>query len=289
MGITFGCFRSILKTEQNSRATRWLTTGFPISLLTISLCLAGCSISSDVQQQLNTKVSLAGSRASVDGSVTTSAAGLASKMDFDQFGASDSNLTLGARVQLDHGPLRFIIDRVESSNSGTDFYDGFFGGANLPPDQYRLETELASTRLLMAFPLLSPSPEKSLPLDLRLLAGFNLAEIRVALQSIATPTTFSELDELAPIPVIGFESNLSIATAWNLEGTFTILPLSEITEYDAQCVDNSLRLLWSPSSQWEAFIGARNHSLELDGLQAGNPTEIDLQLKLIEIGISHRF
>ena len=273
-----------LKPPLISRVCAWLL----LPLFSLPL-FSGCSISTEVQQELRVKSSFSAARAASRGSIVTESSGLASTVDLDQFGASDSSLTIAARVELDHGPLSFFIDQVGTSSDGQGSFEGALGGADLPADEYGLETDLVTSRIMIAFPLPNFDPESSRPLDLRILAGLNLTELRVALHSIASPTTFSEIDELAPAPILGVHANYTINPDWNVDAIFTVLPLSEITDYDAKCLDSLVRIGWAPSLDWEVFVGARNHSVELVGEQAGRPTEIDLQLELVEIGVSYNF
>ncbi|MEC9477462.1 MAG: hypothetical protein VX764_10530 [Planctomycetota bacterium] len=282
--------RSSLKTtrDQYHRGARQIGFWLVLPLICI-LTASGCSISSQIQQQLKIKTSLSGARIAPVGSVVTESAGASSTLDLDSFGASDSSLRLAASATIEHGPLRFFIDHIGTSNIGNGTYEGPLGGADLPLDSYRLETDLSTSRVLMEFPVPGIESDAESPLDLRIVAGLNLTELRVALQSIATPTTFSEIDELAPAPIVGVHANYAISPSWNLDAIFTLLPLSEITDYDAECVDNLIRIGWSPSADWNLFLGARNHSVELIGEQAGRPTEIDLELDLVEIGVSYSF
>lgn len=267
------------------QSSLWLT----ISLLSLMALVAGCSISSKFHQELDVKGFISAARATPEGSIVTELAGVPSKVDMESFGATDTALTLAARVEIDHGPLRFLVDRVGISSDGVGTFEGALGGASLPADAYMMATSLHSSRLLMAFPLPKLDTGDSLPLDLRLLAGMNLTELRLELRSIADPTTFSEINEVAPTPVLGLDANLPISPSWRVDATFTFLPLSNVTGFDTECMDSQIRVGWTPLPDWEMFLGARNHSIELVGEQAGRPTEIDMQLELLEIGISHSF
>jgi len=273
------------KLQATGRTSGWLA----LPLLSIVTILAGCSISSKFHQELDVKGFISAARAAPEGSITTELDGVPSEVDLDKFGAADSSLTLSARVEIDHGPLRFLFDRVGISNKGGGTFEGALGGATLPLDAYALETDLISSRLMMAFPLPGPEATDSLPLDLRLLAGLNLTELRLELRSLTTPSTFSEIDEVVPTPILGLAANLPISPAWNIDAAFTFLPLSEVTDYETECIDGQIRISWTPTQDWELFLGARNHSVKVIGEQAGRPTEIDLQLELLEIGISYSF
>ncbi|MEE2889050.1 MAG: hypothetical protein VX404_01230 [Planctomycetota bacterium] len=264
----------------------WLT----LSLLSLMALVAGCSISSKFHQELDVKGFISAARATPEGSIVTEDdLGDLYTVNLDSFGATDTALTLAARVEIDHGPLRFLVDRVGISSDGVGTFEGALGGADLPDGPYAMATSLHSSRLLMAFPLPKLDTGDSLPLDLRLLAGMNLTELRLELRSIADPATFSEIDEVAPTPVLGLDANLPISPSWRIDATFTFLPLSNVTGFDTECMDSQIRVGWTPLPDWEMFLGARNHSIELVGEQAGRPTEIDMQLELLEIGISHSF
>ena len=267
------------------QSSLWLT----LSLLSLMALVAGCSISSKFHQELDVKGFISAARATPEGSIVTELAGVPSKVDLESFGATDTALTLAARVEIDHGPLRFLVDRVGLSSDGVGTFEGALGGANLPDGPYTMATSLHSSRLLMAFPLPKLDTGDSLPLDLRLLAGMNLTELRLELRSIADPATFSEINEVAPTPVLGLDANLPISPSWRIDATFTFLPISKVAGFEAECMDSQIRVGWTPLPDWEMFLGARNHSIELVGEQAGRPTDIDMQLELLEIGISHSF
>ena len=104
------------------------------------------------------------------------------------------------------------------------------------------------------------------------------------LDAVPTRLEADEIIELVPTPILGLAANLPISPAWNIDAAFTFFPLSEVTDYETECIDGQIRIGWTPTQDWELFLGARNHSVKVIGEQAGRPTEIDLQLELLEIG-----
>jgi hypothetical protein len=142
----------------------------------------------------------------------------------------------------------------------------------------------------MAFPLTAAARGEEGILDTRLLAGLDMTAIRINLISTSLdPADFAEFDELAPAPVLGLQSKLEIAPSWNLEGILTVLPLSEITGYDAKCIDGSIRLEWQADPQWNIFAGVRDHSIQLSRTADGRLIDLDLALELVEFGVIFRF
>jgi len=141
----------------------------------------------------------------------------------------------------------------------------------------------------MAFPLTAAARGEEGILDTRLLAGLDMTAIRINMVSTSDPAVFAEFDELAPAPVLGLQSKLEIAPSWNLEGILTVLPLSEITGYDAKCIDGSIRLEWEADPQWNIFAGVRDHSIQLSRTADGRLIDLDLALELVEFGVIFRF
>jgi hypothetical protein len=267
--------------------------GTPGWALFTSLLLAfvpsGCSISSQFQQNLNVQAHLSAARTAPSGSMTTDSGGSVTALNLDDIGLSESALSVGIRIHLDHGPLRFLIDRIGTSSSSVGFFSGAFGGADLPGDNYGSEVDIVDYRILMAFPITAAARGEGGILDTRLLAGLDMTAIRINMISTSDPTVFAEFDELAPAPVLGLQSKLEIAPSWNLEGILTVLPLSEITGYDAKCIDGSIRLEWEADPQWNIFAGVRDHSIQLSRTADGRLIDLDLALELVEFGVIFRF
>ncbi|MDE0960693.1 MAG: hypothetical protein OSB09_07925 [Planctomycetota bacterium] len=252
-------------------------------------CSCGCSISEKFQQQLEVTATVSAARTAPEGTMTTGSGSTASQVDLDDQDLSESTLTLGTRIQIDHGPLRFLIDSIGASSDAVGFFSGSIAGADLPADNYRSEMELGSSRLLMAFPLSAAARGEDGILDARLLAGLDLSTIRIHFNSTTDPTVFAEFDELAPAPVLGIQSTVRIAPTWDLEGLFTFLPLAQITDYDAQCIDGSIRIGWDPDPDWNIFAGVRSHSIELSRVADGRPIDLDFSIEVIELGVEYQF
>ena len=104
------------------------------TLLLLAFAPSGCSISSQFQQNLNVQAHLSAARTAPVGSMTTDSGNKVTALNLDDIGLSESSLSVGIRIQLDHGPLRFLIDRIETSSSSVGFFEGEFGGADLPGD-----------------------------------------------------------------------------------------------------------------------------------------------------------
>lgn len=267
------------------------TTGWTLfTLLLLAIASSGCSISSQFQQKLKVQAHLSAARTAPVGSMTTDSGNKVTALNLDDIGLSESALSVGIRIQLDHGPLRFLIDRIETSSSSVGFFSGAFGGADLPGDNYGAEVDIVDYRILMAFPLTAAARGEEGILDTRLLAGLDMTAIRINLISTSLdPPEFAEFYELAPAPVLGLQSKLEIAPSWNLEGILTVLPLSEITGYDAKCIDGSIRIEWQADPQWNIFAGVRDHSIQLSRTADGRLIDLDLALELVEFGVIFRF
>jgi hypothetical protein len=252
-------------------------------------CTCGCSISEKFQQRLDVTATVSAARTAPEGKMTTGSGPTSSQIHLEQQDLSESSLSAGMRIQLDHGPLRFLVDSIGASSASTGFFSGALVGADLPADIYGSEIELSSARLLMAFPLSASARGEEGALDARLLAGLDLTGIRLQFKSTSDPSVFAEFDELAPAPVLGIQSTIKIATAWDLEGIFTFLPLAKITDYNADCIDGSIRLGWDPDPDWNFFAGVRSHNIELSRVADGRPIDLDFSIEVIELGVEYQF
>jgi len=266
------------------------TTGWTLfTLLLLAIAPSGCSISSQFQQNLEVHAHLSAARTAPVGSMTTDSGGSVTPLDFDDMGLSESSLSVGTRIHLDHGPLRFLIDSIETSGSSVGSFSGAFGGADLPADNYGAEVDIVDYRVLMAFPITAAARGEGGILDTRLLAGLDMTAIRINMVSTSDPGVFAEFDELAPAPVLGLQSKLEIAPSWSIEGILTVLPLSEITGYDAKCIDGSIRIEWEADRQWNIFAGVRDHSIQLSRTADGRLIDLDLAIELVEFGVIFRY
>ena len=266
------------------------TTGWVlIPLLLLAIAPSGCSISSQFQQDLKVAAHLSAARTAPVGSMTTDSGGSVTPFDLDDIGLSESSLSVGTRIHLDHGPLRFLIDSIGTSSSSVGSFSGAFAGADLPADNYGAEVDIVDYRILMAFPISAAARGEDGILDTRLLAGLDMTAIRINMVSTSDPAVFAEFDELAPAPVLGLQSKLEIAPSWNLEGILTVLPLSEITGYDAKCIDGSIRIDWEANQQWNIFAGVRDHSIQLSRTADGRWIDLDFAIELVEFGVIFRF
>lgn len=252
-------------------------------------CTCGCTISEKFQQRLEVTATLSAARTAPEGKMTTVSGTTSSQVHLEQQDLSESSLSAGMRIQLDHGPLRFLVDSIGASSASTGFFSGAIVGADLPADIYGSEIELSSARLLMAFPLSASARGEEGTLDARLLAGLDLTGIRLQYKSTSDPSVFAEFDELAPAPVLGIQSSIRIAPTWDLEGIFTFLPLAKITDYDAECIDGSIRLGWDPDPDWNLFAGVRSHNIELSRVADGRPIDLDFSIEVIELGVEYQF
>ena len=252
-------------------------------------CSCGCSISEKFQQRLEVTATVSAARTAPEGKMTTGSGPTSSQIHLEQQDLSESSLSAGMRIQLDHGPLRFLVDSIGATSASTGFFSGAIVGADLPADIYGSEVELSSARLLMAFPLSASARGEEGTLDARLLAGLDLTGIRLQFKSTNDPSVFAEFDELAPAPVLGIQSSIKIAPSWDLEGIFTFLPLSKITDYDAKCIDGSIRLGWDPDPDWNLFAGVRSHNIELSRVADGRPIDLDFSIEVIELGVEYQF
>ncbi|HIG04615.1 MAG TPA: hypothetical protein EYQ08_02655 [Planctomycetes bacterium] len=253
-------------------------------------CTCGCSISEKFQQRLEVTATLSAARTAPDGKLTTTVNDTtSSQVHLEQQDLSESSLSAGMRIQFDHGPLRFLVDNIGASSASTGFFSGALVGKDLPAGIYGSEIELSSARLLMAFPLSASARGEEGTLDARLLAGLDLTGIRLQFKSTSDPAEFAEFDELVPAPVLGIQSSIRIAPAWDIEGIFTFLPLAKITDYDADCIDGSIRLGWDPDPDWNLFAGVRSHNIKLSRVADGRPIDLDFSIEVIELGVEYQF
>ena len=271
------CFQSI---------PRRFPDPFTFCVLLITLLIPGCTLTQEQLGQYSFEHSHALSRVGYSGSLSNTD-GSGSILQFDEVDLDVPEFNYRPGLSLKRGPLEWRLEQTHGQAESEAPFSASSGGLTLPAGNYSFDTSVTSTRLSQDWTL--DLVEQIQSPRVHWLTGIDFVDYKLTAQSRDISSARLELEDLVHVPFTGFLLDWRLNSDWNLKGIFTKSWLSKASGQPSEYRDTGVSLEWTPSNDWRTHLSLTHKQLGFDHRAGGELLNLNLEIQLIEWGVTFSF
>jgi|GEM_PF-5607859 len=266
--------------------TRRFRNPLLLSALWVTLLLSGCTITQEQLGQYSFEHSHALSRVGYSGNLSNTD-GSGSILRFDEVDLEAPEFNYRPGLSLKRGPLEWKLEQTHGQAESIAPFSASTGGLSLPAGSYSFDTGVTSTRLSQDWTL--DLVEQIRSPKIHWLTGIDFVDYKLTAQSLDISSARLKLEDLVHIPFTGVLLDLRLNTHWNLKGIFTKDWLSNSSGQPSEYKDIGVSLEWVPSNDWQTHLSLTHKQLGFDHRAGGELLNLNLEIQVIEWGVTFSF
>ena len=259
---------------------------FLFCALLITLLSSGCTLTQEQLSQYSFEHSHALSRVGYSGNLSNTD-GSGSILRFDEVDLEAPEFNYRPGLSLKRGPLEWKLEQTHGQAESIAPFSASTGGLSLPAGSYSFDTGVTSTRLSQDWTL--DLVEQIRSPKIHWLTGIDFVDYKLTAQSLDISSARLELEDLVHIPFTGVLLDWRLNSQWNLKGIFTKSWLSKSSGQPSEYKDTGVSLEWVPSNKWQTHLSLTHKQLGFDHRAGGELLNLNLEIQVIEWGVTFSF